>query len=80
MFFVYMLRSKKHPQQTYTGFTRDLQARVQAHNNGQSPHTAKYKPWTLVCAVAFEDERKAREFEHYLKTGSGRAFANRHFW
>jgi hypothetical protein len=29
---------------------------------------------------AFDAERKAREFEFYLKSGSGRAFANKRFW
>ena len=72
MFVVYMLRSKGSPDQTYIRLTTDLKARVKAHNVGQSKHTAKYKPWDLVCAVAFDTEEKARQFEHYLKTGSGR--------
>jgi hypothetical protein len=29
--------------------------------------------------MEFPTERKAVRFEQYLKTGSGRAFANRHF-
>jgi predicted GIY-YIG superfamily endonuclease len=43
-------------------------------------HTAKYKPWKLITYMAFADERKAREFEHYLKSGSGKAFANKRLW
>jgi putative endonuclease len=43
----------------------------------ESRHTAKYKPWRLVSYVAFSDERKAIEFERYLKSASGRAFANK---
>jgi hypothetical protein len=31
-------------------------------------------------AIKFEDDQKALAFEKYLKSGSGRAFANRHFW
>lgn len=50
------------------------------HNSGKSKHTAKYRPWTLVSYHAFADERRAREFEHYLKTGSGQAFAKKRFW
>jgi len=30
--------------------------------------------------VAGTDESKAIEFEHYLKTGSGHAFANKRLW
>jgi hypothetical protein len=29
--------------------------------------------------MEFADERTARRFERYLKSGSGRAFAKRHF-
>ena len=80
MYVVYMLRSHNFPKETYIGFTTNLKSRLAAHNSGASKHTAKYRPWDLVCAIAFEAERKAREFEHYLKSGSGRAFANRRLW
>jgi predicted GIY-YIG superfamily endonuclease len=79
MFYVYLLRSKSHPSERYTGFTTDLAERLKTHNGGGSPHTSKYRPWSLVAYFAFEDERKAREFEHYLKSGSGKAFANKRF-
>lgn len=29
--------------------------------------------------IAFSDEQKADEFEAFLKTGNGRAFAKKHF-
>jgi hypothetical protein len=29
--------------------------------------------------IAFPDEQRAIQFERYLKSGSGRAFAKRHF-
>jgi hypothetical protein len=35
-------------------------------------------PWQLVTYVAFSEKKKANEFERYLKSGSGHAFANRH--
>ena len=80
MFYVYLLESVAAPEQRYTGFTADLQKRLKKHNEGASIHTAKYKPWKLVAYFAFENERKAREFEFYLKSGSGKAFANKRFW
>ena len=49
------------------------------HNSGNTPSTARYRPWRLVCYLGFSDEGKAVAFEHYLKTGSGHAFINRHF-
>ena len=80
MFYVYMLKSESHSDKRYTGFTTDLQQRFKKHNEGASVHTAKYRPWRLIAYFAFEEERKAREFEFYLKSGSGKAFANKRLW
>ena len=75
MNYVYILQSVEHPEQFYTGLCKDVQSRLQGHNAGQSPHTAKYKPWRLLSYHYFHDERTACAFERYLKSGSGRAFA-----
>jgi predicted GIY-YIG superfamily endonuclease len=75
--YVYLLQSIDYPDETYVGLTDDLRSRFSAHNAGRSPHTNKYKPWHLVSYVAFSDERKAIEFERYLKSASGRAFAKK---
>ncbi len=48
-----------------------------AHNHGQSSHTAKFKPWQLIMYLAFRDRSKAISFEKYLKSHSGKAFANK---
>jgi predicted GIY-YIG superfamily endonuclease len=77
MTYVYLLQSIDYPGETYVGLTVDLRSRFSAHNAGRSPHTTKFKPWRLVSYVAFADEQKAVEFERYLKTASGRAFANK---
>jgi len=69
-----------HAKAVRRGLTHDLTARVAAHNRESSPHTARHAPWSVVVAVEFADEKAAIAFEQYLKTGSGRAFANRHFW
>jgi putative endonuclease len=42
-------------------------------------HTSKYAPWQLIVTIAFTEKNKALKFERYLKSGSGRAFAKRHF-
>jgi putative endonuclease len=78
MKYVYLLQSIEFPDEIYVGLTHDLRSRFSAHNAGRSRHTAKYKPWRLVSYVAFSDERKAVEFERYLKSASGRAFAKKH--
>ena len=74
------MESIAHPERRYIGLTTDLEARLDDHNSGKSPFTAKSVPWKIVVAIWFEDERKARQFERYLKHGSGYAFARRHFW
>jgi predicted GIY-YIG superfamily endonuclease len=77
---VYLIRSTAHPERTYVGITDDIKRRLRDHNSGDSPHTSKYRPWKLVAAVAFTDDDRAAAFEQYLKSGSGRAFAAKHFW
>jgi len=79
MKYVYMLKSETHPDRYYVGCTVDLKKRFGEHNRGESVHTRKFIPWTLVGYVAFSDDEKAEKFETYLKTASGRAFAKRHF-
>jgi predicted GIY-YIG superfamily endonuclease len=61
------------------GLTDDLKDRLRRHNAGEVNHTAKYRPWKLEVAVAFNERAKASQFEIYLKSHSGRAFAKRHF-
>ena len=80
MHYVYLLESIAFPAQRYVGKTTDLRARLEAHNAGQSLHTAKFRPWRLVTYLAFMDHAQARAFETYLKSGSGHAFARRRLW
>ena len=77
MFFVYILRSKAHPDETYIGSTSDLRKRLSEHNAGKSIHTNKFKPWELTAYIALPEKHLAEKFERYLKSGSGRAFAHR---
>ena len=76
--FVYVLKSASDPRRYYTGLTSNLSARLDAHNAGQCSHTASGRPWIVDVVVEFRDERRALAFEHYLKSGSGVAFAMRH--
>ncbi len=80
MHHVYLLQSLHCPNQRYIGLTDNLQQRLITHNQGGSPHTSKYAPWRIVTAIRFDDDQRASAFERYLKSGSGRAFAKRHFW
>lgn len=48
-------------------------------NAGKVPSTAKHAPWRVEVSIEFRNEGKAWAFERYLKSGSGREFARRHF-
>jgi putative endonuclease len=80
MFFTYIIVSETKPGIRYIGHAVDVEKRLQEHNAGKSPHTAKSRPWKLKLYVAFEDLEHATSFERYLKSGSGHEFAKRHFW
>jgi putative endonuclease len=79
MVYVYILQSIADPARFYIGITEDLRIRFKKHNAGEVRHTAKFRPWTIKNYFAFADPKKAYAFEKYLKSGSGRAFAKRHF-
>jgi len=76
---VYVLRSSPGTPHFYVGLTSDVNCRLAHHNAGRCPHTARHRPWHLHVVIEFPDEARAIRFERYLKSGSGRAFAKRHF-
>jgi len=77
--YVYILVSEAHPTRHYIGLTGNLNRRLKSHNFDQIRHTSKKKPWRIEIAVAFHSQKKARAFEKYLKSHSGRAFASKRF-
>jgi predicted GIY-YIG superfamily endonuclease len=79
MRFVYVLKNRESKPRFYVGRTSDLVGRLVTHNAGGCPHTAKHRPWQIHVVIEFPDEPRAARFERYLKSGSGRAFAKRHF-
>lgn len=76
-FYVYIL--KCFDSRTYIGSTNDLKDRVNRHNSGYVPATKNRLPAVLIAYFAFFEESAARNFEKYLKSGSGRAFVKKHF-
>ncbi len=77
--FVYIIKSIRTPDEYYVGVTADVDLRLRAHNEGLSAHTARHRPWKKLIVIEFDEEAPARKFERYLKSGSGREFARRHF-
>jgi predicted GIY-YIG superfamily endonuclease len=77
--FVYILRSEPDPSHYYVGRTTDVVQRLEWHNHGPCGHTTRHRPWRVIVVIEFPDGSAAAAFERYLKSGSGRAFAKRHF-
>jgi len=74
MYYTYILLSSKS-HIFYFGSTKDLRLRFEQHKKGKVKSTKAYRPLRLVWYSAFETEKEARDFELYLKTGSGKSFA-----
>lgn len=77
MFYVYILQSEFSSEHSYVGFTTDVFSRLAKHNEGGNVSTAPGRPWKLVFYCAFPDKGRALRFETYLKSHSGKAFANK---
>jgi predicted GIY-YIG superfamily endonuclease len=77
--FVYILRSVSSPSRHYVGVTSNLPQRLESLNSGASRQTCDDRPWQFVVTLEFVTEDAAVRVEQYLKSGSGRAFAKKHF-
>lgn len=76
-FYVHILITTKEPHHFYTGFTGNLESRLEHHNSGGDPHTSIHRPWRIKTAMAFTNREQALAFERYLKSPAGRAFAKK---
>ncbi|OGY94154.1 MAG: hypothetical protein A2406_01600 [Candidatus Komeilibacteria bacterium RIFOXYC1_FULL_37_11] len=74
LYYTYILLSSKS-HIFYFGSTNNLKNRLELHNSGKVTSTKSHIPWKLVWYCVFETEKQARDFELYLKTGSGKSFA-----
>jgi len=77
MYHVYIIQSLNYPDRYYTGYTENITQRLKAHNYGQDTYTNKYKPWKIKTTISFTDQQRALDFERYLKSPSGLAFAKK---
>ncbi|MEZ4804059.1 MAG: GIY-YIG nuclease family protein [Bacteroidia bacterium] len=75
MWHVYIL--KCNDETYYTGCTGDLEERISRHRRGSVQYTSSRLPIELISYISFTSKYKAYAFEKYLKSGSGKAFANR---
>ena len=62
----------------YVGCTSNIEDRLKRQTQKQVHYTKSRLPVEMVFYASFPDKYKAYEFEKYLKSGSGRAFSNKH--
>lgn len=75
MHYIYSLKCKDG---YYIGCTDNIKDRLERHRKGQVPATAERLPVNLEFYFVVRNKYQAFEFEKYLKSGSGRAFINKH--
>jgi len=63
----------------YTGCTNDLKDRLHRHGKREINYTSSRLPVKLVTYITFSNKYKEDDFEKYLKSGSGKAFAKKRF-
>jgi len=73
MYYVYVLQSLKD-KRFYTGFTDNLDRRIEEHNNKQEPSTKSRVPFRLVYFEGCLSKKDAIAREKQLKTGKGKKY------
>jgi putative endonuclease len=73
MYYVYILKSMKDGQ-FYTGFTDNIQKRIQKHNDGLVTATKHRTPFKLVYIEGSLNKTDALHREIYLKTAWGKRY------
>ena len=67
MHYVYFL--KCNDGKVYTGFTSNLNKRIEKHQAGLIEFTSSRLPVTLVTYIAIKEKYKAYYLEKYFKSG-----------
>ena len=75
MWIVYILKCSDNTY--YVGCTNNMDDRISRHRKGDVLYTKTRLPLEIAYQSVFFDKYKAYEFEKYLKSGSGRAFAKK---
>ena len=73
MHIVYVLRSFKDGK-FYTGYTKNLNQRIEAHNAGKILSTKYRRPLELIYFEASINQNDALKREKYLKTTYGKRY------
>jgi len=72
-YYVYVLLSEKD-NQFYTGYTSNLNNRIELHNEGKVESTKNRKPLKLIYWEGCLNQQDATRREKYLKSGNGKIY------
>ena len=72
-YWVYVLRSLKDGKK-YTGYTKNLPSRFEAHQNGEVKSTKHRRPLELIYFEGCLNQLDALKREKYLKTHYGKMY------
>ncbi len=65
-YYVYVLRCANGS--LYTGYTKDIEARIAAHNEGKGGrYTRAHRPVELMASWSFATKREALQIEYRIK-------------
>ena len=73
VYSVYIIQSQKDGSY-YIGFTRDLEERLDRHNQGRSNYTRGKMPWKLVYSEDHFDRSSAVKRESEIKKRKSKEF------
>jgi putative endonuclease len=72
-FWVYVLESMNDGKK-YTGYTKNLPLRFEAHQKGTVKSTKDRRPFKLIYFEACKEQKDALKREKYLKTHYGKMY------
>ena len=73
MYTLYILYSEKLDR-FYVGYTNDFNRRLSEHNRLKGKYTDMGIPWRLVYSEEYNDKKKARDRELFIKSKKSKQF------
>ena len=76
MFIVYILYSHSL-RKFYTGFTSDIDQRMEFHNSGKNSFSKKGVPWKIIKLFETQDKSSALILEKQIKKNGAKRYLER---
>ena len=72
-YYIYVLLSEKD-KMFYTGYSSNLDQRLEMHNSGKVESTRNRRPLVLIYFEGCLNQQDATRREKYLKSGNGKIY------